>query len=112
MRPIALFALVTLTGCAARMRPESYTPQICADLKRDAREATKVRTASAAIGTGLAAGGALAELAADSKAATVTLAVGALVAGAIGLAWAESADDIREEWVQQCPYIPLEQQIQ
>lgn len=106
--PVVL-ALV-LSGCAAT-RADSYNPLTCYELKREARRAGSYRVGAGAISAGLAAGGAVVPLVGDSKPAQVGLALGAVLFGAVGLAAGYTADDAQKEWVDHCPYIPVDQQI-
>jgi hypothetical protein len=102
--------VLALAGCAAT-RADSYNPTICYELKREARRAGSWRVGSSAVAAGLAAGGAVVPLVGDSKPAQVGLALGAVLFGAAGLAAGYTADDAQKEWVDHCPYIPVDQQI-
>lgn len=103
-------AVLFLAGCAT-VRPDAYTPQACYELKREVRRAGAYRVGSTAVAAGLAAGGAVSELVSDSKPAQVGLALGAVLFGAFGLASGYVADEGQREWVDHCPYIPVDQQI-
>jgi hypothetical protein len=102
----ALLAALCLSACAS-VRPTYYTPERCWDVRDRASTAAAVRTGSGYVATGLAAGGALAEALADSKPATIALAVGAVLAGAVGL----SADSVEKsaasEWGEACLLMPV-----
>jgi len=110
MRLSLAVAALLLTSCTAA-RPDAYTATSCYELKREARKAGAYRVGAGAVSAGLAAGGAVAPLVSDSKGAQVGLALGAVLAGAFGLAAGFTADDAHQDWVDHCPYIPVDAQI-
>lgn len=110
MRLSLAVAALLLTGCAS-IHPDAYSPTSCYELKRDARKAGSYRVGAGAVAAGLAAGGTVATLVSDSKGVQVGLALGAVLAGAFGLAAGFTADDAQKDWVDHCPYIPVDAQV-
>lgn len=99
--------LAVLLSACATVRPDYYRPEDCLSLRHEARKAGAVRTGAGYVATGLAAGGALAEAVADSPAATVALALGAVVAGAVGLSADYYETDASREWEGACSSMPI-----
>lgn len=93
--------LVALTGCST-IRPTTYTPDACQQLRREARKAGTYRVGASSVAAGFAAGGAVAELVTDNRGAQVSLALGAVLFGAVGLAAGWYGDDASEEWREEC----------
>jgi hypothetical protein len=110
MRLLLAVAALLFSSCAS-IHPDAYTPTSCYELKRDARKAGAYRVGAGAVAAGLSAGGTVATLVSDSNGAQVGLALGAVLAGAFGLAAGLTADEAQKDWVDHCPYIPVDTQI-
>lgn len=110
MRPelsLMLLMMLEMQTACAHARPDYYTPDACQSLRREARGAGTYRVGASAISLGLGAGGAVAPLVSDSKGATVALALGAVLAGAVGLAAGYRSDEAQKEWAEECPTVAI-----
>lgn len=108
-RPLTLAMILAalLAASCATVRPDYYRPEDCHALKREARSAGALRTGSGYVATGLAAGGALASAVGDSRPATIALAVGAVLAGALGLGADSYEKSAASEWDEACSVMPV-----
>jgi hypothetical protein len=108
-KTLSAILCASLLGACAAVRQNTYRPEDCYTLGREARAAEAWHTASEYTAMGLGAGTALAEAAKDSKALTLSFAVAALVAGAVGIGAESTATAARREWIDNCPTLTPEE---
>jgi hypothetical protein len=98
---ICLLMLSLSSGCAP-IRPDTYTPETCYNLKREARKAGTWQVGASSVALGLGAGGAVLPLVQESKGAQVGLALGAVLFGAVGLATGYYEDEATRDVLESC----------
>jgi hypothetical protein len=102
MRKTLPLLMCLLMACATA-RPDYYRPEDCHALSREARTAGAWSAGAQYTAVGLGAGTALAEAAKDSKPLTLSLALAAVLAGAVSLGADSAADAAHAEWQDNCP---------
>jgi hypothetical protein len=99
---IVLLVAIMASGCAP-IRPATYTPEACYNLKHEARKAGTWQVGASSVALGLGAGGAVLPLVQESKGAQVGLALGAVLFGAVGLAAGYYEDEANRDMMENCP---------
>lgn len=102
----ALVLAIVASGCATT-RPDYYSQEACYELRREARRAGTNEIRSAAIATGLGAGGAVAPLVGDTKALQIGLAIGVVIFGAIALGADHQEKEATAEWGENCAHVTI-----